>query len=98
MKTGLVLSGGGARGIGHLGVIKALQESGFEPSIISGTSAGALVGAFFSAGYTPEEILEIARAIQLFDIRSLHFGKAGVFNMRPIEQVFRKYLKMEMIE
>jgi len=59
MKIGLVLSGGGARGIMHLGVIKALQEQGIRPDFISGTSAGAIVGALISYGYTPDEVLSI---------------------------------------
>ncbi|MGH1434546.1 MAG: patatin-like phospholipase family protein [Lewinella sp.] len=56
-KTGLVLSGGAIRGIAHLGVLKFLQEAEIEPDIIAGASAGALVGAFYAAGYTAEESL-----------------------------------------
>ena len=60
MRTiGLALSGGGARGIAHLGVLKALLESGIKPDIVSGTSAGAFVGALYCAGYSPEQILNI---------------------------------------
>jgi NTE family protein len=47
-KIGIVLSGGGARGIAHLGVLKALEEFGIKPSIISGTSAGAIAGVFYA--------------------------------------------------
>jgi len=54
-----VLSGGGARGFAHLGVIKALNEKGITPSAISGTSAGAIAGAFVANGFTPDEIIEI---------------------------------------
>ena len=53
MKVALVLSGGAVRGVAHIGVIKALEDLGFEISAISGVSAGALVGAFYCAGYTP---------------------------------------------
>ena len=55
-KIGLVLSGGGATGLAHIGVLKALEEKGFEINYITGTSAGALVGALYSSGYSPEEI------------------------------------------
>ena len=55
-KIGLVLSGGGATGLAHIGVLKALEEKGFEISYITGTSAGDLVGALYSSGYSPEEI------------------------------------------
>lgn len=56
MEFGLALSGGGARGAAHVGVLKALLEEGLTPSYVSGTSAGAIVGALFASGYTPSEI------------------------------------------
>ena len=55
-KVGLVLSGGGAAGLAHIGVLKALEERGIPIDCITGTSAGAFVGAMYSAGYSPEEI------------------------------------------
>lgn len=58
-KIGLVLSGGGARGIAHLGVLKALEENEIAIDFLSGTSAGSIVGALYSHGYSPDEILKI---------------------------------------
>ncbi len=55
--TGLVLSGGGARGFAHLGVIQALTECGIHIHRISGVSAGAIAAAFFAAGYSPIDIM-----------------------------------------
>ena len=55
-KVGLVLSGGGATGLAHIGVIKALEERGIPIDYITGTSAGALVGSMYVSGYSPEEI------------------------------------------
>lgn len=55
-KIGLVLSGGGATGIAHVGVLKALEENNIPIDFITGTSAGALVGSLYAAGYSPEEI------------------------------------------
>jgi len=55
-KIGLVLSGGGASGLAHIGVLKALEERGIPIDYITGTSAGALVGAMYCAGYSPSEI------------------------------------------
>jgi predicted acylesterase/phospholipase RssA len=52
----LALSGGGARGIAHIGVAEAMQEDGVEFDAIAGTSMGALIGGFLAAGYRPEEI------------------------------------------
>ncbi len=56
-RIGLVLSGGGARGIAHLGVLEALNELGIRPAHVAGTSSGAIVGAFYCAGWAPRRIL-----------------------------------------
>jgi len=55
-KVGLVLSGGGAKGIAHIGVLKSMEEAGIVPDMIVGTSMGAIVGALYSLGYSPDEI------------------------------------------
>lgn len=58
-KIGLVLSGGGAKGLAHVGVIKVLEEYGIRPDIITGTSMGSIVGSLYAAGYTLEEMSAI---------------------------------------
>lgn len=58
-KVGLVLSGGGAKGAAHIGVIKALEDNNIPIDYITGTSAGAIVGSLYAMGYTPEEMLEL---------------------------------------
>lgn len=58
-KVGLVLSGGGAGGACHIGVLKALEENGIPVDYVSGTSVGGMVGALYAAGYTPEEMEKI---------------------------------------
>ncbi|HCC71502.1 MAG TPA: hypothetical protein DEQ09_10190 [Bacteroidales bacterium] len=55
-KTGLVLSGGGAKGLAHIGLIKALEEEGIKIDYISGTSMGGIIGALYSMGYTADEM------------------------------------------
>lgn len=55
-KVGLVLSGGGATGLAHIGVLKALEEKNIPIDYITGTSAGALIGAMYASGYSPLEI------------------------------------------
>lgn len=57
--VGLVLSGGGAKGIAHIGVIQALEENGIPIDYIVGTSMGAIVGGLYSCGYSPEEMMEL---------------------------------------
>ena len=56
-KVGLVLSGGGASGMAHIGVIMALEEKGIPIDYITGTSAGALIGSLYASGVTPEEMI-----------------------------------------
>lgn len=58
-KVGLVLSGGGAKGAAHIGVIKAFEENGIPIDYITGTSAGAIVGSLYAMGYTPEEMVAL---------------------------------------
>lgn len=57
MKVGIVLSGGGVRGIAHLGVLSALKKTGIKFSHITGTSAGSIAGAFYAAGIDPKKLL-----------------------------------------
>jgi len=58
MKLGLVLSGGGIRGAAHIGAIKALEENNIKADIVTGTSAGSMVAALYSMGYTAAEMYE----------------------------------------
>jgi len=58
-KVGLVLSGGGAKGVVHVGVLKALEENNIPIDYIAGTSMGAIVGALYAGGYSPDEILKL---------------------------------------
>ncbi|MBP9016146.1 patatin-like phospholipase family protein [Porphyromonadaceae sp. NP-X] len=61
-KVGLVLSGGGAKGITHIGVIKALEENGIPIDYVAGTSMGAIVGSMYAMGLTPEEMMKIIKS------------------------------------
>ena len=60
-KVGLVLSGGGAKGISHIGVIKALEENNIPIDYITGTSMGAIVGGMYAMGYSPEEMIQVLK-------------------------------------
>jgi NTE family protein len=55
-RIGLVLSGGGAKGIAHIGVLKVLEEYGIQPDYITGTSMGSIIGGLYSLGYSAEEL------------------------------------------
>ncbi len=60
LSVGLVLSGGGAKGIAHVGVLRVLEEAGVRVDYISGTSMGSIVAALYSIGYTPDELSDLA--------------------------------------
>ncbi|WP_299249624.1 patatin-like phospholipase family protein [uncultured Aquimarina sp.] len=74
---GLVLSGGGFKGVAHLGAIKALEEAGIHPNFVSGTSAGAIVGALYAGGYAIEEIKKFFSKTPLFKLNRFTRKKAG---------------------
>lgn len=61
-KVGLVLSGGGAKGISHIGVIKALEENGIPIDYVAGTSMGAIVGGMYAMGYSTDEMIELIKS------------------------------------
>lgn len=67
-KIGLALSGGGARGAAHVGVLKVLEELRVPVDYVAGTSMGAVVGGFYAAGYTPEEIEHILTTLDWDDV------------------------------
>ena len=60
--VGLVLSGGGAKGIAHIGVIKALEENNIPIDFVTGTSMGSIVGGLYACGYSPEEMMELIQS------------------------------------
>ena len=60
-RVGLVMSGGGARGLAHIGVIRMLEENNIPIDYVAGTSMGAIVAALYSMGYTPDEMIELMK-------------------------------------
>lgn len=66
-RVGLVLSGGGAKGIAHVGVIKALEDNEIPIDYVTGTSMGAIVGSFYSCGWSPEKMMELFTSQDFID-------------------------------
>ena len=96
---GLVLSGGGARGLAHIGVIAALEKNGISPGLISGSSMGAIVGAFYAAGVSPEEMINIARNGKLHSLFNWSFPKhGGMLSLNIIRQVLQQYIPEDSFE
>ncbi len=67
-KLGLVLSGGGAKGLAHIGVLKVLEEEGIQFDCITGTSMGSIVGGLYSIGYRTEDLEQLVTNIQWDDL------------------------------
>ena len=61
-KIGLTLSGGGAKGLAHIGVLKVMEEAGIRPDYITGTSMGSIIGALYAIGYSPEELEQVVKS------------------------------------
>lgn len=97
-KIGISLSGGGSRGIMHIGILKALDEAGVKISMVSGTSAGAIVGALYCSGYSPYEIMSIIRETKLISYVRPAVSFAGLLNLEMAEPKFHKYLKDHTFE
>ncbi|MBZ0114097.1 MAG: patatin-like phospholipase family protein [Thermoanaerobaculia bacterium] len=97
-KTGIVLSGGGARGIAHIGVLKGLRELGVEVDCVSGTSSGAIVGAFYAAGYSAEETLEFFRTESPFRLANFALGKPGFIDTEKVLESFYRYFPRDSFE
>ncbi|OYX26094.1 MAG: patatin [Flavobacteriales bacterium 32-35-8] len=93
MKIGLVLSGGGMRGVAHIGVIRALEEHGIIPTHIAGSSVGAIVGALYAYGYDWEDILNFFRTIQIFELKKYAINKPGIIDTEKFYSAFKQYLK-----
>ncbi len=93
MNIGLVLSGGGVRGVAHIGVLKALEEHGIFPTHIAGTSAGAIVGALYANGNTWQEILDFFRTVPIFRINKFAMNKPGFIDTEKLYDSFRILLK-----
>lgn len=89
---GIALSGGGARGIAHLGALKAFEELGIKPDLIAGTSAGSLAGAFYAAGYEPDEIFETLTKTNIFRLLRPSMTKLSFLRLDRTLSVFKKYL------
>lgn len=88
-EIGLVLSGGGTKGIAEAGVLQFLEEKKIFPNVIAGTSSGAIVGGLYSFGKSPLEILDFFKSVYFFNWKHFTFSKPGFIN----SDVFRLYLK-----
>jgi NTE family protein len=95
-KVGIALSGGAARGLSHIGVLKVLRDMGVEAKAIAGTSMGSIIGAFFCSGVSLDEMEEYVgsmdwKSFLLFS--DLALSNTGIINGRRVERQLKKFLK-----
>lgn len=97
-KVGIALSGGGARGMAHLGVIKALEEAGVTIDVVAGTSAGAIAGAFYCSGFKPDEIFNIIIQTGFLKWVRPAWTWSGLFSMDGVHDLLRRYIPENSFE
>jgi NTE family protein len=98
-KTGVILSGGGVRGFAHAGILKALNEADIYPDVISGVSAGAIVGALYADGHSPDEIFEIFKEDNsFFKYAKIRIPGKGLFKTVGLRASLSEHLRTEKLE
>jgi NTE family protein len=97
-RVGLALSGGAARGMAHIGVLRALQENSIPIDCVAGTSAGSIVGGAFAAGMPMEEIEEFGRTMRWRHVGRVTMSRLGVQSNERLEQLLRARLPITRFE
>ncbi len=97
-KIGLALSGGAAKGVVHIGVVKALLELGIPIDCVAGTSAGSIVGALVAAAVSPDRMVELARATRWRDVVRPVIPRTGLLDSNRMEQFLELHLGARNIE
>ncbi|PKB16357.1 patatin-like phospholipase family protein [Flavobacterium sp. 5] len=90
---GLILSGGGSKGIAHAGVLQFLEEKNIHPIKIAGSSAGSIVAALYGSGKSPKAILEFFKSIYFFHWKHFTFSKAGLIDSESFKEYFYDIFK-----
>ncbi|MDR1883482.1 MAG: patatin-like phospholipase family protein [Prevotella sp.] len=97
-KLGVALSGGGAKGFAHLGVLQALNEKGLYPEIISGASAGAFAGVLYADGHKPKEIISFFKKKVFREFAEFTIPHGGFFKSDGFQSFLKKHLKSNTFE
>lgn len=97
-RVGLALSGGVARGIAHIGVLRVLEEHHIPLDYIAGTSAGSLIAAGYAAGMTVAELEKISRSLRWRDVGRVTLSRLGVQSNARMEEFARAYLPIKRFE
>jgi NTE family protein len=96
--VGLALSGGAARGIAHVGVLKVLAEHNIPVDFVAGTSAGSIAGGALAAGMSLEEIEHLSRSLRWKDMGRMTLSRLGVQSNARMEEFLRRFLPLTRFE
>lgn len=97
-KVGLALGSGGAKGIAHIGVLRALQNANIKVDYISGTSVGAMVASMVAFNVNLDVVAEIAKSMTLTQITTFKLSKTGFFTADPLKEILIEHLGEVNIE
>ncbi|MFT3995432.1 MAG: patatin-like phospholipase family protein [Dysgonomonas sp.] len=97
-KLGVSLSGGGAKGFAHLGVLQALNDRGLYPEILAGTSAGAFAGVLYADGHSPKDAINFFEKKVFREFAEFAIPHGGFFKSTGFQSFLRKYLKARIFE
>ena len=100
---GLCLSGGGALGFAHIGVLKSLEEHGIFPTHIVGSSMGCIIGTLYAAGFSPDDMLLMIKEDKLYKITKLmtfrpSFLKSGLSSHNILQSLIRELIPHNSFE
>ncbi|MEM1041138.1 MAG: patatin-like phospholipase family protein [Bacteroidota bacterium] len=95
---GLALGGGGVKGLAHVGALSALAAHGVPVGRVAGTSIGALVGAFYASGKTPDEMLRLLSSVRLTSLFALRLDGRALVGVDPMRKFLRTQLGQAQIE
>lgn len=92
VRIGVALGGGAVRGAAHIGVLAALDDAGLSPSVVTGTSAGAIVGGLYAAGRKPREIAELATRLRWMRLVHPTMNRRSLLDTRRLGRFFETAL------
>ena len=97
-RVGLALGGGGARGFAHIGVLRALEEFGIIPDVLSGTSAGSIIAALYADGYAPQHIIRLFSEVNVKELVDVTLPRNSLLKIDKFKRFIERRLHSKKIE
>lgn len=88
-RVGLALSGGAARSIAHIGILKALRQGGVPVDVVAGTSGGAVIGLLYAAGLSVDEMERVALTLRWRDLAGISLSRMGLISIKPLQRLLQ---------